>query len=269
MRLALCQFDIQLGEIEKNLSRITEYLLQAKRQDADLVAFPESSLGGYCFTSKEETEAYSMEDGHPVLSNLQSLAIKENILLVLGYIEKHRGKLYNTSGLFGLSEGIKKYRKAHTLILGLDRFIEEGDLGFPVFETPHGKIGLNICYDQRFPEAARMSMLNGAQLIIASSNIPEAAAPIHNLLTRARAFENRVFYAMVNRTGHERGTNFIGQSVIVDPLGKELVKATKSDDMLILAELDLSLADQKKSVFIKGQHEVDLIGDRRPDLYTI
>lgn len=269
MRLVICQFDIQIGEIAKNLATIIDFTHQAKEQGADLIAFPESALAGYCFTDKEEAQACSMTDKHPALVTIQQLAHKLNILIALGYIEQDNDLLYNTGGLFGLDENIRKYRKAHTLLLGLDRFVEPGNLGFPIFNTPHGKIGINICYDQRFPEAARQTMLNGAQLILTLSNIPKAAEPILTLLTRARAFENRVYYAMVNRVGEERATSFIGQSAIISPFGEELATTSTVKPMVTMADLDLSISDQKKSVFIKGRHEVDLLGDRRSDLYNI
>lgn len=269
MRLALCQFDIHFKDISYNLRKIREYVHTAKDQQADLIVFPESCLAGYCFSNRQDVENYAMEDSHDALCQLQQLAHKQQILIVAGYIEKDGNQIFNTAGLFGLSKTIEKYRKAHTLLLGLDRFIDPGDLGFPVFKTRFGKIGFNICYDQRFPESARMTMLNGAQLILTISNIPRAALPVHTFLTRARAFENKVFYGFINRTGMENEVEFIGNTCLIDPFGNDLVLCSENKEELVTTDIDLELALPKKTVFRPDEHEVDLLGDRRPDLYRL
>lgn len=269
MRLALCQFDIRFKDIEYNLRKIREYVLTAKKQQADLIAFPESCLAGYCYRSPSEAADQAMTDTHEAIIELQQLAHKEQILIVAGYIEKAGETLYNTAAFFGLTGKVEKYRKAHTLLLGLDRFVAPGDLGFPVFETEYGKIGLNICYDQRFPESARMTMLNGAQLILTISNIPRAALPVHTFLTKARAFENKVFYGFINRVGIEEEVEFVGQTSLIDPYGNELVLCSDHDEQLVIADIDLGLSLPKKTVFRPLEHEIDLLGDRRPDLYKL
>ncbi len=269
MRIALCQFDVRFKNIEYNLKKIREHVCTAKKQQADLIAFPESCLAGYCFSSHEEAMVHAMEDSHEALCQLQQLAHNQKIIIAAGYIEKDGTAIYNTAALFGLSDNICKYRKTHTLLLGLDRFIEPGNLGFPVFDTRFGKIGLNICYDQRFPESARMTMLNGAQLILTISNIPRPALSVHTILTRARAFENKVFYGFINRTGIEKDFEFVGNSTLVDPYGEALIQCSENREELVIAEIDLDLALTKKTVFKPQEHEVDLLGDRRPDLYHL
>ncbi len=269
MRLALCQFNVQFRDINHNLQKIREYIHSAKLLKADIVTFPESCLAGYCFSNRTDVIDYAMEDTHAALCELQQLAHNQQIIIVAGYIEKEGNAIYNTAGLFGISGTIEKYRKAHTLLLGLDRFVEPGNLGFPVFDTRFGKIGLNICYDQRFPESARMTMLNGAQLILTLSNISRPALPVHTILTRARAFENKVFYGFINRTGVEEDVEFMGSSSLIDPFGNALIQCSESKEELVIEEIDLTQALPKKTVFRPLEHEIDLIGDRRPDLYRL
>lgn len=269
MRLGICQFDIELGELELNFTKILDFIDKAEQANVDLLVFPESALAGYCFTSKDEASQFALTDNHPLLVELQQKALSTGVKVILGYIEQNDKNFYNSAGLFGLKDGIKKYRKTHTLVLGLDRFVEEGDLGFPVFSIGSGRIGINICYDQRFPESARSSMLNGAQLIVVPTNIPEAALPVNTLLTKARAFENRVYYAWVNRIGTERETTFTGGSTVIDPYGKELICMSATEEGMQFIDIDLTTADKKRTVLIPGEYEIDLLADRRPEMYKI
>ncbi len=269
MRLGICQFDIQFCELELNFSRILGFIFKAAELKVDLLVFPESALAGYCFGTADEAASFALADDHPLLVKLQQKAQTAGVQTVVGYIERDGEKIYNTAGLFGGVKGIEKYRKIHTLVLGLDRFVLEGDLGFPTFSVGSGRIGINICYDQRFPESARTSMLNGAQLIVVPCNVHVDAQPLNTLLTRARAFENRVYYAWVNRTGTEKGIRFTGGSRIIDPYGKELLGMSADENDMQYIDIDLTKADEKKTVMIPGEYEVDLLSDRRPDMYQL
>lgn len=269
MRLGICQFDIQFGDLEANFAKIIDFMDRAQKEKVELLIFPESALAGYCFSSREEVTPFALDDKHPMLLELQQKAQLIGVQTVVGYIERDEGIFYNTAALFGGEGGVRKYRKVHTLILGLDRFVQEGNLGFPSFSLGLNKIGINICYDQRFPESARSSMLSGAQLVVVLTNGPEAARPVNTLLTKARAFENRIFYAWVNRTGIEKGTKFTGGSTVIDPHGNELLCMSEEDSDMQYVDIDLTQADEKKTVVIPGEYEVDIQSDRRPDMYNL
>ena len=204
-----------------------------------------------------------------MLVKLQQKAQSTGVHTVVGYIERDGQKIYNTAGLFGGKGGFAKYRKIHTLVLGLDRFVQDGDLGFPVFSVGTGRIGINICYDQRFPESARSSTLNGAQLVVVPANISEKAHQVNTLLTKARAFENKIYYAWVNRTGTEKGTRFTGGSTVIDPYGNELLCMSAVENSMQYVDIELTSADEKKTIIVPGEHEVDLLADRRPDMYQL
>jgi 5-aminopentanamidase len=146
-----------------------------------------------------------------------------------------------------------------------------GDTPFAVHETPIGRIGTAICYDIRFPEPARLLALQGAETIAVPSNWPvvERVAPpsrIPEVLTRARALENRVHLAVADRAGEERGSRLLGRSQPVDVFGTVLAEAG-SGEALLYADLVLALARQKDFVYTPGRFETHWFADRRTDLY--
>jgi predicted amidohydrolase len=267
LRLAVCQIDIALGEVEGNLGKVLQRLRGAAEVGARLVVFPECSLSGYCLNSREEAEELAVKATGAHWESVIDVCREFTVHCVIGFLEREGENLFNTAGVFGPEGLVGKYRKVHLLVLGVDRFTATGNLGFPVFDLPGAKVGLNICYDQRFPESARLSMLGGAQVIAVPTNFPEGARGVCEILSRARAFENRVFYIVANRVGTERGTTFIGQSQIVDPFGNIVAEAGETEESTIVAEIDPSFADQKRTVNIPGEYEVDLLGDRRPEKY--
>jgi predicted amidohydrolase len=124
-----------------------------------------------------------------------------------------------------------------------------------------------ICYDLRFPEAARCLALEGADMIALPTNWPQGADASPDFVAQTRAMENRVFLVAVNRAGEERGAVFIGKSQIVDPAGRRLAMADTTDETIITATFDPTLARQKRLVIQPGVFEIDTVGDRRPELY--
>jgi predicted amidohydrolase len=115
------------------------------------------------------------------------------------------------------------YDKAHLPCCGADKFTTHGNTGFCVFETALGRIGMLICYDLRFPEAAWALALRGADIIALPTNWPTGADTAPEFMVRARAFENRVFVVACNRVGEERGGRYIGHGCIAAPNGEHLL----------------------------------------------
>src|SRR5262249_24628069 len=155
---------------------------------------------------------------------------RQYVYAVVGLLERGADALYNSAALIGPEGVIACYRKAHLPGLGLDRLVAHGNTPFAVHDTPIGRIGLAICYDIRFPEPTRLLALQGAELVAFPSNWPsvERLAPpsaIPDVLTRARAIENRVFLAVADRAGEERGSRFLGRSQLVDVFGKVVAEA--------------------------------------------
>ena len=179
----------------------------------------------------------------------------------------------SSSGPHGLFETfspslsmIGSYRKSHLPFLGVDRYVRAGD-ELPVFDTAIGRIGLEICYDLRFPEVTRSLALAGAEIVCLPTNWPMAAAANAELLAPARAFENRIYLLVANRVGRERTAEFCGRSQIVAPDGTRLAETDATSEALLVAEIDVGWAREKSIVPAPGEYEMHLFGHRRPELY--
>src|SRR5262249_5376315 len=146
-------------------------------------------------------------------------------------------RLFNACALVGPTGLVASYRKVHLPLLGVDRFATPGDRPFAVHDLGGLRVGMTICYDGSFPEASRVLTLLGADVVLLPTNWPPAARRTVQYLVQARALENHIYYAAVNRVGEERGFRFIGQSRIVDCNGDLLAAGGEGEEMLY-AELD-------------------------------
>jgi predicted amidohydrolase len=269
VKVAGAQMNPEILQKERNLEKCLDSMRIASKVGARLVVFPECALTGYCFSSREE--ASSMAETIPGWSTrtVADLCKELGVYVVVGLIEKSRGKLYNAAAFLGPEGLVGKYRKAHLPYLGLDRFANHGDKPFRVWGTPIGKIGLNICFDLRFPEPSRVMALNGAEILTLPTNWPEGAENSPKFYVNTRASENRVNYVAVNRVGSERGFSFIGQSKIVDPNGRTLAEASREREEMIYADLSLETAREKRVIIRPGEYELPLWEERRPEFYNI
>jgi predicted amidohydrolase len=224
-------------------------------------------LTGYCFESRKEAmEVAEPADGKSA-QRLAQLCASRNLWLVVGTLERDGDRLFNAALLIGPDGLHAVYRKVHLPCMGVDRFADAGDRPFQVHDTPVGRIGLHICYDAAFPEAARVMALDGAEVLCLPTNWAEGARPIAEVIPRARALENRIYFVAANRIGEEGGFHFIGMSQIAAPSGAWLACSPEPVEALLVAELDLREARRKRLVHVPGRYEVDRIGDRRPDFY--
>jgi predicted amidohydrolase len=265
--VAAVQMEPKFAAPEENLAAILNWAEEASKCGAQLVVFPECALTGYCFESREEAMAVAEPIDGKSVSEISRWCNSRNCWLVVGTLERAWEKLYNAALLIG-PDGLKAvYRKIHLPCLGVDRFVDPGDLPFQVHSTPVGRIGLHICYDAVFPEAARVMALDGADILCLPTNWPEGARPVAELVPRVRALENRVYFIAANRIGEEGGFKFIGMSQVADPFGNWLAIASEPKETLLVSEIDLTEARRKRIVFVPGRYEVDRIGDRRPEFY--
>ncbi len=266
MRVAVAQIDPKLGEVERNLEACVSYLEQASAHGAQLLVLPECAIPGYMFESPEQALPFAEEIPGPSTETLQRECARLGTYVVCGMLERDGDALRNSAVLVGPEGLAGTYRKAHLPFLGVDRFVVPGD-ELPVYETPLGRIGIEICYDLRFPELTRTLALRGADLIAHPTNFPLAARPQTEFITRARAAENRVYLLTSNRVGKEGWAEFCGWSQIVDPYGARLAEAGVDDETLLVAEVDLERARDKDYV-IPGEYELYLFEHRRPELYA-
>jgi predicted amidohydrolase len=229
--------------------------------------FPECALTGYAYNSLEEAIPFAETIDGPSSEAIAQACRETGTYAVAGFIESETDKFYNAAMLIGPDGVIGSYRKAHLPFIGIDRFLTAGDRQFKVFDLPFGKVGMNICYDISFPEAARVLKLMGAELIALITNWPEAAWRSPEFVAATRALENHLFYAATDRVGTERGWKFIGRSKIVDCNGDTLAEAGVDEELLI-ASIDFQEANHNRIVNVAGAYELDRLGDRRPEMYA-
>jgi predicted amidohydrolase len=265
MQVAVAQIDPQLGEKERNLATCLARMEEAAAAGARLLILPECAVPGYMFESAEEALPFAEDIPGPSTEALAAECARLDMYVVCGLLERDGDSLRNAAVLVGPDGLVGTYRKTHLPFLGVDRFVVPGD-ELTVFETPLGRIGIEICYDLRFPEVTRTLALEGADLIAHPTNFPMAAKTQTELITVARAAENRVYLLTANRVGKERWGEFCGWSQIVDPYGKRLAEADEREETLLFGEVELEKARDKDYV-IPGEYELYLFGHRRPELY--
>jgi predicted amidohydrolase len=266
MKVAAVQMDVFFGKLPANMSRVTRHLNTLKGQGVDLAVFPEAALTGYCVDSAQEAKKIAIDADNPApLEELRKLCDRLDMGAVVGFAEKDGNVLHNAAALFEPGRPTRIYRKTHLPHLGLDRFVTTGN-ELPVWDTRWGRIGLLICYDLRFPEAARTLALNGADLIVLPTNWPEGAEVSAEHISIARAAENKVFVITCNRVGVENGFRFIGKSKIIHASGRVLA-AAEAFEVIIVADIDVTEARLKRNVNIPGKYETEIFAPRRLDLY--
>lgn len=261
VRVGFYQYDSQFGEVAKNLDAVTAKLEQI---EADLIVLPELFASGYQFVSQEEVErlAEPLPDG-PTTRRLAEVAKRRRMHIVAGLPERSGTRCYNSAIVVGPSGFLGCYRKTH-LFYEETLFFTPGDSGFQVWDIGSAKIGVMICFDWYYPEAARSLAVQGADILCHPSNLVLPNCPDS---MPVRCLENRVFAITCNRTGSEaRGgkdrLTYIGNSEIVTPRGVILRRAPRDQEDLTVVDIDPSEARNKSL-----NRYNDLLRDRRPSLY--
>lgn len=270
VRVACCQLEPQVGRKASNLAKTADFIERAAREGARIVVLPELCSSGYVFESRAEAHSLSdaFDDGES--TNLWAgLARDLGVHIVAGFAEQAGTTLYNAAAVIAPGGRLGVFRKVH-LWADENLFFVPGNLGFPVFETEHGVLGVGICYDGWFPEFYRSCALKGAELVCVPTNwvpIPgqdptrEAMA---NILTMASAHANSIYIAAADRVGTERGQPFVGQSLITSysgwPIGGP---ASATEEQIIYADLDLAQARRAR----RWNDFNQVLRDRRPEAY--
>lgn len=265
-RIAVVQMAPEYANPEANRVAIANLLSEAANKGAALVLFPECAISGYVFDSAEE--AYPACETIPGATTqmLETLCAERNIYAVVGLLERDGDAIYNVAVVVGPQGFIAKYRKCHLPVLGVDRYVAKGDC-LEMIDLGFVRVGILICYDIRFPEAARNLALQGADVLLVPTNWPQGAESAPEFMTRTRAWENRFYVAACNRVGVEQGVRFIGRSQIVTPDGEIIQQADGETSTILYAEIYPERARQKKLIREPGVWEFDPVGDRRPELY--
>ncbi|MCS6804485.1 MAG: nitrilase-related carbon-nitrogen hydrolase [Acidobacteriota bacterium] len=262
MRVGFYQFWPTFGDVKGNLEQIAVAL---NGIEAELIVLPELASSGYLFLEQDEVNAIAEPVPGPTTEFVQTLARRHGCHIVIGLAERAGHHIYNSAVLIGPDGVVGTYRKVH-LFYEEKNFFHPGDAGFPLFEIGEVKIGLLVCFDHLFPEAARTLAVQGAQVICHPSNLvlPE----IGQLTTRVRAIENRVFWVLANRFGtEERGgkkLSYTGCSQIIAPDGTVLATAPAQEAAVRIVEIDPAQAVCKRITPLN-----DIFADRRPELYRL
>lgn len=267
MRIGFVQYCPAFLQVDSNRQTITSLLEDVR---ADLLVFPELCLTGYFFASAEEllSVAEPIPDG-PTTSWLTTLSRRIGAVLVAGLPEHDGAHCYNSAVVVGPGGYIGHYRKVH-LFYEEKLYFQPGNLGFPVFTVTNRRreayrLGVMICFDWYFPEAARTLALQGADIIAHPANLVRPDCP---RAMPIRALENHVFTVTANRYGSESNgretLSFIGQSLICDPAGRVLVQASRVGDAVEVVEIQPTEARNRRITL----HN-DLFADRRPECYRL
>lgn len=257
MKIALYQGPGAFNNPQAGFSHLRQQATTAKAQGADILLLPEMYLSGYNLNPQDAQRHAIMQDG---LAPAQEIARSLNLALVFGYPEKLGDKIANSAALIGPDGALLlNYRKVH-LFGPMERNIfKETGSEFPL-ATLHGqKIGLLICYDIEFPEAARRLALAGADIILIPTALSEPYEGVPTHIIPARAYENQVYIAYANHSGQENGLGYIGLSNICGPDGARLAMAGAAEEMLF--------AETNPAHHEAVRQADKLLQDRRADIY--
>jgi N-carbamoylputrescine amidase len=280
-RVALVQ--MQCGtDPAANLEKAIRFIRDAATQGAEIVCLPELFRSQY-FCQSEDHANFALAEPvpGPTTERLETVARESHVVIVASLFEKRAAGVYHNTAAIIDSDGkfLGKYRKMH--IPDDPAFYEKfyftpGDLGFKAWPTKEGNIGVCVCWDQWYPEAARLTALRGAQLIFYPTAIGwhpaekekygKAQHSSWETMQRSHAIANGCYVAAVNRVGHEApaggpGIEFWGQSFLVAPSGEILAKGSVDREEIIMAEVAWGGIDEQRTHW-------PFLRDRRIDAYA-
>ncbi len=276
-RIAGVQF---IGNIDKETNiRTAERMVRgAAEHGAEIVCLPELfSTMYFCVETREAYVQWAEPIPGPTVDRMGALARELGIALIAPIFERAAdGRHFNSAAVLGPGgEVIGKYRKSSIPALNAAQspeprgnekfFFTPGDLGFPTFDTPFARIGVLICYDRHFPEAARVLGLGGAEIVFVPTATTRMARYLWDVELRAHAITNVYYVCGVNKVGVDVGgstRDHHGNSMIVSPKGEILAEASATAEDICVADVDLSALPALRSLW--GYYR-----DRRPDQYGL
>ncbi|NOY42037.1 MAG: acyltransferase [Planctomycetes bacterium] len=259
---------IKRAMIDKNV----DMLEQAAAQGAQVACLQELFYGPY-FCAEQDAKWYGLAESvpeGPTIKLMQGLAKKLRMVLVVPVFEEDLpGVYYNTAAVIDADGSyLGKFRKMHLPHCEpgfWEKFyFRPGNLGYPVFDTQVGKIGVYLCYDRHFPEGARCLGLNGAEIVFnPSATVAGLSEYLWKIEQPAHAVANQYFVGALNRPGVEEPWcigEFYGQSYFCDPRGQILAEASRDQDEIVVVDMDLDLIREVRKTW-------QFFRDRRPETY--
>ncbi len=270
VRAAVIQAHANLPK-EEAVAVHVELVRRASAQGARITCLQEIFHGPY-FPAQQDPRWYALaepEDG-PTVCRMREVARELGMVLIVPFFEEAQPGVYYNSAVVIEADGtiLGKYRKTHIPHVGpcfWEKFyFKPGNLGYPVFETSVGRVGLLICYDRHFPEPARALGLKGAELVFnPSATVESVSKYLWELEQPAHAVANGYWIAAINRVGVEAPLStarFYGSSYFCDPRGRIVCQASDSEDEVLVCDVDLELNREVRNTW-------QFLRDRRPELY--
>jgi beta-ureidopropionase len=268
-----CPIDQPIEKIKQaNIETNLRFIEAAASQGVKIICMQEVFTTPY-FCAEQNTHWYEsverIPDG-PTVRLMQETAKQHGMVIIVPiYEEEITGVYYNTAAVID-ADGryLGKYRKnhiPHTAPGFWEKFyFKPGNLGYPTFETAFARIGVYICYDRHFPEGARILGLNGAEIVFnPSATVAGLSEYLWELEQPAHAVANGYFVGAINRVGYEQPWNigeFYGKSYFCNPRGKIIAQASRDNDELVVADLNLDEIREVRNVW-------QFFRDRRPETY--
>lgn len=257
-KIALCQIDIKFGEPEANFKKVRRALAEAAEKGATVAVLPEMWNTGYALT-----ELGSLADSHGERTKrfLSEIAAEHSLNIVGGSVSvKDDGKFANVMYAFDAhGDFLSSYKKVHLFQLMDEHLFLEAGNDTNLFLLNDAKAAGFICYDLRFPEWFRAHTARGAEVLFIAAEWPSERIHDWEKLAVARAIENQAFVVAVNRVGKDPKNEFGGHSLVVDPSGKILLQADRSEGNFYTT-IDLSEIKKVRA-------RIPVFEDRRPELY--
>lgn len=222
-----------MNDVQANLERGKEFILQASARGADLIVFPELWTTGYYLSEDAFHQLAETPEGSTI-SLMQEWAQHAGAAIICPFVEKEQDRIYISAAVID-KEGTLRGIVRKSLLWGREQQIfTPGKMEYPVFDMEVGKIGILICYEMEFPETSRLLALEGAEIIVCPSMWSLAASHRWDIQLPARSLDNTVFVLGVNSVGN----NSCGKSKLVSPLGDILAKASDREEELLLRVID-------------------------------
>ena len=233
---AAVQFEPRFGDKAWNLERLLELTAESFRRGARLVVHPEMATTGYAWAGRAEVAPHVEPIPGPTVERFADLARRHGGWIVAGMpeVDPANGGFYNSAALIGPDGLAGTYRKTHPYVTEV-RWARDGDVGLPVFDTPLGRLGILICMDAEYPEAARVLALAGCDVVCFPTNWLSEKSPSAYWIQRA--WENGTYWVCANRVGLERSIRFSGGSAILGPEG-EVLASLDDGHGIVLSRID-------------------------------
>ncbi|MGN7799568.1 nitrilase-related carbon-nitrogen hydrolase [Leifsonia sp. 22587] len=267
--IAAVQLDPAVGDFDGNRRKAATAIAEAFAAGASIVVIPELATSGYVFRDRDEARSVSIRPDHEIFAEWARLAAGARDgagVVVGGFSELGEGdEVHNSAAVVDASGVRAVYRKVHLWDREKEVFTP-GKAAPPVVDTPHGRVGVMICFDLEFPEWTRIAGLAGADLLAVPTNwplvpTPPGERPAEQRIAVAAALVNRMAIVCADRFGRERGVDWTEGTAIISPAGVVIAEAGPGRGA---ATADLDLAESRDK---RLSPRIDLFDDRRPDLY--